>query len=41
MAAELRLPALYAKQYEAVHDPRRISVIEAPSTRNRASRSTA
>ena len=29
MAAELRLPALYAKQYEAVHDPRRIVVIEA------------
>ena len=26
---ELKLPALYGKQYEAVHDPRRISVIEA------------
>jgi hypothetical protein len=26
---ELKLPALYGRQYEAVHDPRRISVIEA------------
>lgn len=26
---ELRLPALYSKQYEAIHDPKRIVVIEA------------